>query len=149
MKYLQSVLSLAFFGLILWTGQARADSVNNLELSVNSLSSCPGDSFCFGWDPSATAIEFVLPNGGGTYQFLAVNDGGSANRYLQITSLKLIISATGLDITCASTIFANCSVTNPHPKTTVVFFSGARSMRVSIFRWTLIARREPARGRVA
>jgi hypothetical protein len=123
MKCRRGVLSSVFVGLILFAGVARAGSINNLVLSVNSLSGCPSGSFCFGWDPSATAISFSLPNTGGTYQLDAVNAGTFPPSNLQITSLRLFISTTGLSLTCSSNIFANCSVTN-HPNTTLVSLSG-------------------------
>jgi hypothetical protein len=122
MKYSQTVLSLAFVGMIVCAGVARADSINNLELSVDGLSGCPADSFCFHWDPSASAIGFTLPNSDGTYQSYNVSVGAN----LDITSLKLLISVTGLDISCASNIFVNCAVTTPYPDTTVVSLSGGR-----------------------
>jgi len=123
MKLPHSVFS-AFVGLILFAGMARANSINNLELSVNSLSGCPEGSFCFGWDPTASSIGFTISNSGG-YQLYAVNLGGLPYRALQITSLRLFISATGIDITCASNIFANCSVTE-HPHNTWVSFSDGK-----------------------
>ena len=64
MKCTRGVLYSAFVGLILFAGVARASSINNLVLSVNSLSSCPTGSFCFGWAPDATSISFSLPNSG-------------------------------------------------------------------------------------
>ena len=124
MKLPHSVFS-AFVGLILCAGMARANPVNNLELSVNSLSGCLGGSFCFGWDPTASAIGFTISSSSGTYQLYAVNTGGLPYRNLEITSLLLVISATGIDITCASNIFANCSVTD-HPHGTWVSFSDGR-----------------------
>jgi hypothetical protein len=123
MKCTRGVLNSAFVGLILFAGVAHASSINSLQLSVNSLSGCPSGSFCFGWDPNATAVSFSLPNTGGTDQLDAVNAGTFPPSNVQITSLRLFISTTGLSLTCSSNIFANCSVTN-HPNTTLVSLSG-------------------------
>lgn len=125
MKYLQRVL-FTVFGLVLCAAIARADSINNLELSVNRLTACPTGASCFGWAPDSSAISFSLPNSGGTYKFYAVNIGTIPYSNLEITSLRLFLPMTGLNLTCSSSIFANCAVTNPYANTTLVSFSGGK-----------------------
>jgi len=132
MKRPQCLLSLTFVGLILCAGAARANSINGIDLSVNSLSSCPG-SFCFDWDPNASAVGFNLPNSG-AFQLDAVNGGGFPPRYLVLTALQFFIYATGMDNTCASNIFASCSVTNHYHGGTLISFSSGEISRGSIFR---------------
>ena len=120
MKYPRRVLTFAFVGLVLWAGVVRADSINPLNLSVTPLSVCP-PSGCFIWDPGSTTIGLTLPPGGGTYQLAFTN---WAFRNLDITTLKFFISATLANVSCGSSLFAKCTVTNPYPNSTLIWFSG-------------------------
>jgi hypothetical protein len=123
MNYRVSLLALSFVGCFLLVSVARADSVNNLELSVKSISSCPS-SGCFLWDPTASAIGFSLPSSGGTFQLAATLELRAVNNIgLEITSLNLSIPLIVANITCASSIFANCSVASK-PNVTKISFSG-------------------------
>ena len=123
MNYRVRVIALLFVSCFLFVTVVRADSINNLELSVNNLSSCPS-SGCFVWDPTASAISFSLPATGGTFHFAATLDRRFVDGIgLEITRLNLFVPLIGADITCASSIFANCSVTN-QPNGTAISFSG-------------------------
>jgi hypothetical protein len=111
---------------LLCTVMARADSINNLEFSVTSLSSCPTTS-CFLWDPQASSMEGWLPASGGTFSLdsYLYNDG-LHHPPLEITRLVLRLAlpaSMAANLTCGGNIFANCTMTS-WPKTTVIILSG-------------------------
>jgi len=123
MNYLLRVLAFASVTCFVWSAEARGDSVNSLALSINSLSNCPS-SGCFSWDPTASAIGFSISSNGrtlaATLELHAVNGIG-----VDVKGFKIFIPATGLDITCASNIFATCSVDSQYRATLIVFSGGA------------------------
>src|SRR5215472_6141216 len=93
---------------LLCSVMARADSINNLEFSVTSLSSCPTAS-CFSWDPQASLIIFWLPPSGGTFSYVSTlyNDG-LHHPPLEITRLVLRLSlpaSMAANLTCDGGIF--------------------------------------------
>jgi hypothetical protein len=105
--------------LILCAGVVRADSIdlNALNLSITSLSGCPTSS-CFGWDPRASSITLTLPSSG-TLQFATYN-GSLAH---SIRWIAFTVPMSGLNVSCAGTVFASCMVTNPYPNVTRIRFS--------------------------
>jgi hypothetical protein len=117
MRSLNRVLTLVLFGLVLCTGVVRADSINALNMSITSLSGCPTAS-CFPWSVDASSIVFTMPSNG-----VLQIDAYSAALPKDIKWLTFIVPMGGLDIGCASNIFSNCTVTNPHPNITIIRFA--------------------------